>query len=141
MNEKIKSLINDLDITIEFIDMVINRLKSLTYSVVEGDEFIIAFTIQKVKNSIKNECNTENIPEGLYYIAVDMICGEILMIKKQTKSLGDDFSIDGALKSVKLGDTTVQLDGESDEVKLNALINHLMNYGISELICYRKIKW
>lgn len=70
-----------------------------------------------------------------------MICGEILMNKKQTNSLGDNFSIDGALKSIKLGDTTVQLDDESDEVKLNTLINHLLNYGMSELICYRKIKW
>lgn len=141
MNEKIKLLINSSNITIEFIDLVLNRLKSLSYEVIEGDEFLIAFTIQKVENTIKNECNITKIPDGLVYVAVDMICGEILMMKKQTNSLGDNFSIDSALKSVKLGDTTIQIDGESDEAKLNALINHLMNYGMSELICYRKIKW
>lgn len=141
MNEKIKLLINSINITIEFIDLVLNRLKSLSYEIVEGDEFLIAFTIQKVENTIKNECNITKIPEGLNYVAVDMICSETLMTKKQTNSLGDNFSIDSALKSVKLGDTSVQLDGESDEAKLNALINHLMNYGMNELICYRKIKW
>ncbi len=140
INESIKLLVNS-NITDEFIDLVIKRLKSLNYECVEGDEFIIAFTIQKVENTIKNECNIAEIPEGLNYVAVDMMCGEILMNKKQTNSLGDNFSIDGALKSIKLGDTTVQLDDESDEVKLNTLINHLLNYGMSELICYRKIKW
>ena len=63
------------------------------------------------------------------------------MNKKQTNSLGDSFSIDSALKNVKLGDTTVQFEGESDETKLNSLTNYLMNCGINEFVCYRKIKW
>lgn len=141
MNEKIKLLINNPNISIEFIDLVLNRLKSFTYEVVEGDEFLIAFLIQKIENTVKNECNITKIPDGLVYVAVDMICGEILMNKKQTNSLGDSFSIDSALKNVKLGDTTVQFEGESDETKLNSLTNYLMNCGINELICYRKIKW
>ncbi len=141
MNEKIKLLINNPNISIEFIDLVLNRLKSFTYEVVEGDEFLIAFLIQKIENTVKNECNITEIPNGLVYVAVDMICGEILMNKKQTNSLGDSFSIDSALKNVKLGDTTVQFEGESDETKLNSLTNYLMNCGINEFVCYRKIKW
>lgn len=141
MNEKIKLLINNPNISIEFIDLVLNRLKSFTYEVVEGDEFLIAFLIQKIENTVKNECNITEIPNGLVYVAVDMICGEILMNKKQTNSLGDGFSIDSALKNVKLGDTTVQFEGESDETKLNSLTNYLMNCGINEFVCYRKIKW
>lgn len=141
MNEKIKLLISNENISIEFIDLVLKRLEILGYECVEGDEFLIAFSIQKIENTIKNECNVTEIPDGLKYIAVDMICGEILLNKKQTNSLGDNFSIDSVLKSVKLGDTTVQLDDESDESKLNVLINHLINYGTDEFICYRKLKW
>lgn len=141
MNEEIKLLINNKNISIEFIDLVIKRLESLSYECVKGDDFLIAFSIQKIENTIKNECNVTEIPDGLKYIAVDMICGEILLNKKQTNSLGDNFSIDSALKSVKLGDTTVQLDDESDESKLNVLINHLINYGTDEFLCYRKLKW
>lgn len=141
MNEKIKLLISNENISIEFIDLVLKRLETLGYECAEGDEFLTAFSIQKIENTIKNECNVTEIPDGLKYIAVDMICGEILLNKKQTNSLGDNFSIDSALKSVKLGDTTVQLDDESDESKLNVLINHLINYGTDEFICYRKLKW
>ncbi|OUQ33245.1 hypothetical protein [Massilimicrobiota timonensis] len=141
MNEKIKLLISNENISIEFIDLVLKRLETLGYECAEGDEFLTAFSIQKIENTIKNECNVTEIPDGLKYIAVDMICGEILLNKKQTNSLGDNFSIDSALKSIKLGDTTVQLDDESDESKLNVLINHLINYGTDEFICYRKLKW
>lgn len=141
MNEKIKLLITNENISIEFIDLVLKRLETLGYECAEGDEFLTAFSIQKIENTIKNECNVTEIPDGLKYIAVDMICGEILLNKKQTNSLGDNFSIDSALKSIKLGDTTVQLDDESDESKLNVLINHLINYGTDEFICYRKLKW
>lgn len=141
MNEKIKLLISNENISIEFIDLVLKRLETLGYECAEGDEFITAFSIQKIENTIKNECNVTEIPDGLKYIAVDMICGEILLNKKQTNLLGDNFSIDSALKSIKLGDTTVQLDDESDESKLNVLINHLINYGTDEFICYRKLKW
>lgn len=141
MNEKIKLLISNENISIEFIDLVLKRLETLGYECAEGDEFLTAFSIQKIENTIKNECNVTEIPDGLKYIAVDMICGEILLNKKQTNLLGDNFSIDSALKSIKLGDTTVQLDDESDESKLNVLINHLINYGTDEFICYRKLKW
>ena len=141
MNEKIKLLISNENISIEFIDLVLKRLETLGYECAEGDEFLTAFSIQKIENTIKNECNVTEIPDGLKYIAVDMICGEILLNKKQTNSLGDNFSIDSALKSIKLGDTTVQLDDESDESKLNVLINHLINYGTDEFICYRNLKW
>lgn len=141
MNEKIKLLISNENISIEFIDLVLKRFETLGYECAEGDEFLTAFSIQKIENTIKNECNVTEIPDGLKYIAVDMICGEILLNKKQTNSLGDNFSIDSALKSIKLGDTTVQLDDESDESKLNVLINHLINYGTDEFICYRKLKW
>ena len=47
MNEKIKLLISNENISIEFIDLVLKRLETLGYECAEGDEFLTAFSIQK----------------------------------------------------------------------------------------------
>lgn len=104
---------------------------------------MISFSVQKVENTIKNECNVTSIPDGLFNIAIDMICGEILSAKKQTGQL-EDFNFETALKSVQAGDTTVTYAIESSmtpEQRLNNLISYLLNYGRGEFACYRKIKW
>ena len=54
------------------LEMVKERLKSFGYELQEGDEFALTFSIQKVENTIKNDCNTPSIPDGLVNIAVDM---------------------------------------------------------------------
>ena len=58
------------------LDKVKERLRSFGYEVQDGDEAIIAFSIQKVENTIKNDCNVSSIPDGLENIAVDMAAGE-----------------------------------------------------------------
>ena len=63
------------------LEMVKERLKSFGYDLQEGDEFALTFSIQKVENTIKNDCNTPSIPDGLVNIAVDMAIGEFLTAK------------------------------------------------------------
>lgn len=142
LKEKILSLMMESStITEKFIELVISRLEDLTYAVVEGDTFAIAFAMQTVENTIRNSCNTASIPDGLTFIAVDMVCGQFLMQKKQTNSLGDSFDVDTAIKSVKLGDANVSFDDEGSDSKLDRFFNYLMNYGKGEFICYRRIRW
>ena len=57
------------------LEMVKERLKSFGYELQEGDEIALTFSIQKVENTIKNDCNTPSIPDGLVNIAVDMVQG------------------------------------------------------------------
>ena len=128
-------------ITEKFIELVISRLEDLTYVMGESDAFALAFTIQTVENTIRNSCNTASIPDGLIFIAVDMACGQFLMQKKQTNSLGESFNIDNAIKSIKLGDVNVSLGDTSDESKLDWLFGYLMNHGKDEFVCYRRIRW
>lgn len=142
LKEKILSLLMESSsITEKFIELVISRLESLTYAVVEGDAFALTFTMQMIENTIRNSCNTASIPDGLIFIAVDMVCGQFLIQKKQTNSLGESFNIDTAIKSVKLGDVNVSLSDASDESRLDWLFNYLMNHGKDEFICYRRIRW
>ena len=128
------------------LELVKKRLESFGYELQEGDEFALAFSIQKVENTIKNDCNTPSIPDGLVNIAVDMAVGEFLTAKKtfSPDSIAG-LDLDMAVKQIQTGDTnTVFATGEGSltaEQRLNAFLNYLLTYGRDEFSCYRKIRW
>lgn len=125
------------------VDTVKERLKSFGYEVKESDEFSLTFCVDKVRNTIKNDTNQSEVPEGLEHIAVDRVCGEFLFTKKQTGQLNiGELDLAGAVTSIKEGDTQINFDaGSSDESRFNQLVNYLMNQGEGDLICFRKIRW
>ncbi len=128
------------------LDMVRERLESFGYVLNAGDEALITFSIQKVENTIKNDCNVLSVPDGLINIAVDMAAGEFLMAKK-TFSSGDiaGLNLDYAVKQIQAGDTnTVFATGEASmtpEQRLSHLITHLLTHGRDEFSSYRKLRW
>ena len=129
--------------TTELISMLLSRLAALKYEVQDTDIFVIVFSVKKIENSIKNECNILQVPEGLYYLAIDWICAEFLLYKKQLGLL-DGFDLETAIKTVQAGDTTVTYATESaitPEKRMDAFLSFLLNRGRSELICYRRLKW
>lgn len=121
---------------------VTDRLKSFGYEVSEADDWMLMFCMEKVTKTIMNQCNVSTIPENLIPTAIDMACGEFLLIKKQTKQLQiGDLDLSGVVTSIKQGDTSVSFDsGMSDEEKIDTLIAYLMN-GKDDLLCYRKMYW
>jgi len=137
----ITALKSSLDETL--IEMVLKRLDSFGYEVKESDAWMIGFAMKKVENTILNECNISEIPDELNHTAVDMACGEFLLGKKQTGQLElGDLDLNGAIKSIKEGDTQVTMDeSESDSDKVDSLINYLMNNGRGDLVCFRRIRW
>ena len=149
MNELIKRVCADIlnlmnsKLAEPFIEAVLTRLAAFGYFPNENDAWAICFAVQKVENHIKNSCNVTSIPEGLFHIAVDKVCGEFLFTQKQTGKLNlDKLDLTGAIKAISEGDTTVQfVESESDGMKINALVNFLINHGEGELVCFRKIKW
>lgn len=126
------------------IEEVKARLASFDYEVVESDEYVLTFLIQKVENHIKNITNCFQVPEGLFNVAVDMVVGEFLFNKKSIGSL-EGFNLEAAIKQIQEGDTSITYAiGEGDltpEQRLDLLIDHLMNRGKNELLSYRCIKW
>ena len=128
------------------LEMVKERLRSFGYELQQGDEFALAFSIQKAENTIKNDCNVSSIPDGLMNIAVDMAVGEFLMAKKTfAPDALAGLDLDMAVKQIQTGDTnTVFAIGEGSltpEQRLNAFLNYLLTYGRSEFSCYRKLRW
>lgn len=125
-----------------FYEAVLKRLVSFGYTLKEDDSWLICFAMQKVENHIKNSCNTTDVPDGLFNVAVDMVCGEFLFTKKQTGQLEiADLDFDGAFTSIKEGDTQVNFGGSSDEEKFDQMVNCLLHHGEGDFVCYRKIRW
>lgn len=125
---------------------VIERLTEIGYEVKESDTFSLTFCVEKVTNTIKNETNLSEVPDGLSNIAVDMAVGEFLLGKK-TFAPDDITGLDltGVVKEIKEGDTTTSFGiGESTqtpEQRLTTYINYLLNYGKAEFSSYRQLKW
>lgn len=126
-----------------FIEMVLNRLDSFNYIFdVANDGWLISFAMVKVESHVENSCNTSEIPDGLLATAVDLVCGEFFFDKNQSGQLViDGLDLDGAVSSIKEGDTSVNFDtSQTDDQKLDALIAYLKS-GEGDLVCYRKIRW
>lgn len=126
--------------------VVKGRLEAFGIVIDENDELSLNFCIEKVRDTIKNETNQFEVPEGLEHIAADMVVGEFLMAKKAfapDKLIGIDLGY--AVKQLQAGDTnTVFATGEGSmtpEQRLNAFISYLLSYGKGEFNSYRRIKW
>lgn len=138
----IPTVMTNTSLSESFYEAVLKRLVSFGYTLKEDDSWLICFAMQKVENHIKNSCNTTDVPDGLFNVAVDMVCGEFLFTKKQTGQLEiADLDFDGAFTSIKEGDTQVNFGGSSDEEKFDQMINYLLHYGEGDFVCYRKIRW
>ncbi len=149
MDEMIKTVLANIltimtntSLSEPFYKEVLKRLVSFGYALREDDGWAICFAMQNVENHIKNSCNTVSVPEGLFYISVDMVCGEFLLASKQTGKLQlADMDLDGAITSIKEGDTQVNFSGASDDEKFSSFLDYLLRGREGDFVCYRKLKW
>jgi hypothetical protein len=140
--DSVNNILNDTNLA-DTVECVIQRLVSFGYEPTEDDAWIIAYSIKGTVNHIKNETNQMTIPDGLFEIAVDMACGEMLnakLLSGQLDIAGLDLS--GMVQSVKEGDTQVTFSAaESDEAKFKELLSWVIRGKGSDLICYRRMRW
>ena len=124
---------------------VVERLSTLGYNLNEGDIVTLQLAINGVEQYIKNFCNISEIPEELYYVAVDMTAGTLLKTKQSigiNVSESIDFSNTG-ISSIKEGDVTVNFstgDSNSTVNLFSALLKRLCNRD-AELLAFRKLRW
>lgn len=117
---------------------VVLRLESLGFTVEPAtDDWVLNYLIGKVTNTIKNECNVTKIPEGLHHVAVDMVCGEFLQMKRGGGQL-DELRV---LKQISEGDTTLAFATDGESITFDGLVYILLNSGRDQFITYRKLKW
>jgi hypothetical protein len=127
----------------EFITKTTERLAMLGYTVTETDVPAVEYCCEKVKNTIKNDCNLTDILDGLCHISIDMSVGEFLLAKK-TFAPGDLEGLDltEIVKSIQTGDTTVQFDtGVNEAASLDSIINYFLTNGRKQFCFFRKLRW
>ena len=139
-DEIVDNIINMIaNIDRNFVNMVVKRIESIGYTLIDGDEWMLSFSTQKIDNKIKRSCNITSIPNEMYQVACDMVCGDFLYVKKQIGKLkGFDFEV--FAKSISIGDTKIDLSGQTSEQHFDSLLNYMIK-GECNLSCYRKISW
>jgi len=105
---------------------------------------LLDILLTHVQQRILNKTNLSEIPEGLESVAVYMVVGEYLNMKKATGDL-EGFDLEAAEKSIQEGDTNITFAiGEGSltpEQRLTNLINYLIGGRADELYRYRKLVW
>ena len=140
--DSVNKILNDTNLN-PMTESVVNRLVSFGYDPTENDAWMIAYTMKGTVNHVLNEINHTTVPEGLFEVVVDMVCGEVLNAKFLTGQLDMlNLDLDGMIQSVSEGDTTVSFSADgSDEAKLKGLLSWLIHGKGSDLICYRRMRW
>jgi len=121
-------------------DKITERLRALGYKVTEADDWLIDFLISSVTQTIKNECNIDAVPDGLRHVAIDMVTGEFLRVKKASGGL-EDFDMTTAVQNIRLGDAKVGFSVDDDALTLDGLIQHLIEGNRSQLTAFRRLRW
>ena len=131
------------------IETIKKRLESLgyTYDATKDDFVIKEFLMPKVKNHILTMTNQESIPKDLQKIGIDRVCGEFLLAKKNSGQLVlDPETVRKELSSITEGkfkiDYAVNTSAtQSNDEKLDILINYLIHGNEGDILCYRRLKW
>ena len=102
--------------------------------------------VNSVTERVKNETNQSELPEGLHYVAVELVVGEYLTFKKNAGQLEiDGLDLEAAVKQIQEGDTNTVFaigDGsQTPEQRLDTLIARLTHDRSREFIRFRRIQW
>ena len=127
------------------LEQVKTRLQVLGYSTITAnDNVLLTFSVDKVSNFIKNDCNVSKIPDGLLNYAIDMVIADFLKAKKAFyPDELSNFDLSGAVKQIQAGDTNVVFaDGAADgNALLDTIIDYFWKAGLEQLSCFRKLRW
>ena len=138
----VNTILNDTNLN-TMTESVVERLVSFGFVPTDEDAWLIAYSTKGTVNHVLNQINHQTVPNGLFEVVVDMICGEVLNAKFLSGQLVlDNLDLDGIVQSVAEGDTTVSFSAEgSDESKLKGLLSWLIQGKGCDFLCYRKMRW
>lgn len=120
------------------------RLSALGYTVAEADSEAIDYNVKKAEADLKARTNQLQVPEGLFYVWVDMAVGMFLADKKQTGALADQYDFEVPAKSISEGDTSVTFviaDAGSFEDQFDAMLTKMVNPDAELIAAYRRLAW
>ena len=104
------------------------------YDVKDSDMALLEYIYQGEVQHVLNSCNLKEIPDELQHTVDEMTAGRFMQMGKAAILSADD-----VVKSIKEGDTTVELGGTSAEQRLDALIALWTKE--RDLGCFRRLRW
>lgn len=126
---------------------VLQKLSAIGLEIGEENNdqlFLLTLSMQSMRKHICNECNVSEIPEGLFYVYVNMVIGDFLNTLYSMGKLDiDGLDLAGLVSSINLGDTSVSYSNSTDDLSADAKFRLLvedLRKG-HDFACYRKIKW
>lgn len=109
-----------------------------------GNLFLLTLSMQSMRQRICNECNVAEVPEGLFYVYVDMTIGDYLNTLYCMNKLDiDSIDLQGLVSSINLGDASVSYSNSTNDLSADAkfrLLVEELRKG-RDFACYRKLKW
>ena len=122
------------------------RLMSLGYTVKDGDDAEISYSVGRASEEIKANINRTEIPRGLYYTHIDMAAGLFLKNKKALGKLGESFNFQAPAKSISQGDISVTFAGAADgslspEARFDSMVESLVSPPKNVFSAFRRMKW
>lgn len=130
------------------LEAVVLRLAMFGYTVTDNDNTGLEYLISRCKQEILSNINHTMLPDGLFYVLVDMVAGQFLYDKKAAGALDglEGFDFSAPAKSISEGDISVTFAGASDgattaEARFDALLDTLRHPAESTLAAYRRLRW
>lgn len=123
---------------------VVSRLAELGYVATDIDNTAIRRNIDKAEAQLRAETNQREVPEGLFYVWVDMAAGLFLSDKKAAGALNDVYDFSAPAKSISEGDTSVTFaiaDTGSFEDQFDAMLAKMTTPDPDLIIAYRRLVW
>lgn len=129
----------------EFALDVLKLLDAIGYPMREEDVWLLGYCVQMVDWEIKNACNIQKVPEGLYKVAEGLIISAFLndLATRGVLAGTNELTFDGAIKKLQEGDTTIEFatdSSSSSEQKLKQFIADC-EHGREQFIRYRRLVW
>lgn len=128
----------------EILAAVTARLTALGYTVIEEDGTTLDYNIKKAEMTLKVQTNQLEVPEGLFYIWVDMAAGMFLTDKKASGTLSEVYDFDAPAKSISEGDTSVTFaiaDTGSFEDQFDAMLAKMVIPDAELIAAFRRLAW
>lgn len=120
------------------------RLAALGYTVTDADNAALDYNIRKAGTYLKASTNQPEVPEGLFYVWVDMAAGLFLADRKASGGLADTYNFEAPAKSISEGDTSVTfaLAGSgSFEDRFDAMLERMVHPNAELITTFRRLVW
>ena len=127
---------------------VLSRLETLGVDGISDDDSAIDFAIGRAKENLLNDIKHEEVPDGLRYTFINMVCGYYLHdLKAMGRISTDVLNLSNApAKQIKEGEVQITFAGPSDgsltpEARFDQLVQSLIHPDPVLLAKYRKVVW